>query len=82
MEEMYARFVNIDHDSPVLLPPDLRDWVTSDHMVHFVMDAVKALDLSLARMTAGQAFSQLATMSKIEREFSALLTVFRRLQCF
>ena len=49
MEEMSARFVNIDHDSPMLLPPDLRDWVTSDHMVHFVMDAVKALDLSLAR---------------------------------
>ena len=46
---MSARFVNIDHDSPMLLPPDLRDWVSADHMVHFVMDAVKALDLSLAR---------------------------------
>jgi transposase len=49
MEEMSARFVNIDHDTPLLLPPDLRDWVSPDHMVHFVMDAVKALDLSLAR---------------------------------
>ena len=45
---MPARFVNIDHDTPLLLPPDLRDWVSPDHMVHFVMDAVKALDLSLA----------------------------------
>jgi hypothetical protein len=27
MEEMSARFVNIDHDTPMLLPPDLRDWV-------------------------------------------------------
>ena len=46
---MSARFVNIDHDTPLLLPPDLRDWVSPDHMVHFVMDAVKALDLSRAR---------------------------------
>jgi transposase len=48
MEEMSARFVNIDHDTPMLLPPDLRDWVSPNHMVHFIMDAVKALDLSLA----------------------------------
>ena len=45
---MSARFVNIDHDTPMLLPPDLRDWLSPDHMVHFVMDAVKALDLSRA----------------------------------
>jgi transposase len=49
---MSARFVNIDHDSPMLLPPDLRDWVTSEHMVHFIIDAVKALDLSLARINS------------------------------
>jgi transposase len=47
---MSARFVNIDHDTPLLLPPDLRDWVSPGHMVHFVMDAVKALDLSLAHI--------------------------------
>lgn len=45
---MSARFVNIDHDTPLLLPPDLRDWVSPGHMVHFVMEAVVALDLSLA----------------------------------
>lgn len=48
MEEMSARFVNIDHDTPLLLSPDLRDWVSADHMVHFIMDAVRALDLSRA----------------------------------
>ena len=32
MEEMSARFVNIDHDTPLLLPPDLRDWVSADHI--------------------------------------------------
>lgn len=47
---MAAKFVSIDHDSPLLLPPDLRDWLPSDHMVHFVMDAVSALDLSSARV--------------------------------
>ncbi len=47
---MAARFVNIDHDSPLLLPPDLRDWVPGDHMIHFVMDAVSALDLSAAQV--------------------------------
>ena len=49
MEEMSVRFVNIDHDTPMLLPPDLRDWVSPDHMVHFIIDAVVALDLSRAR---------------------------------
>jgi transposase len=47
---MAARFVNVDHDTPLLLPPDLRDWVAADHMVHFVMDAVDALDLRRARV--------------------------------
>jgi len=47
---MSVRFVNIDHDTPMLLPPDLRDWVSPDHMVHFIMDAVVALDLRLARV--------------------------------
>jgi transposase len=50
---MAARFVNIDHDTPLLLPPDLRDWVGPEHMVHFVMDAVEALDLGAARVNAG-----------------------------
>jgi transposase len=47
---MAARFVNIDHDTPLLLPPDLRDWVPENHLVHFVMDAVKMLDLGPARI--------------------------------
>jgi transposase len=47
---MAARFVNIDHDTPLLLPPDLRDWVPENHLVHFVMDAVGLLDLGQARI--------------------------------
>lgn len=47
---MAARFVNIDHDTPLLLPPDLRDWVPRDHLVHFMMDAVGQLEVSAARV--------------------------------
>ena len=47
---MAAKFVSIDHDSPLLLPPDLRDWLPDNHMVHFIMDAVNALDLSSAQI--------------------------------
>jgi len=47
---MAVRFVSVDHDTPMLLPPDLRDWVPSNHIVHFVMDAVKLLDLTAAKI--------------------------------
>ena len=42
---MATRFVNIDRDTPLLLPPDLRDWVPASHLAHFVIDAVEALDV-------------------------------------
>jgi transposase len=42
---MATRFVPIDRDTPLLLPPNLRDWVPADHLVHFAVDAVAALDL-------------------------------------
>lgn len=47
---MASKFVCVDHDTPLLLPPDLRDWLPPGHMVNFVMDAVDALDLSQARV--------------------------------
>jgi transposase len=47
---MAARFVNVDHDTPLLLPPDLRQWVPEKHLVHFVMDAVAELDLRQAQI--------------------------------
>ncbi len=46
---MAVRNVNVDHETPLLLPPDLRDWVPAGHMVHFVMDAVGALNLGAAK---------------------------------
>jgi transposase len=43
---MAPRFVTIDRDTPLLLPPNLLDWVPEDHLVHFILDAVAALNLS------------------------------------
>jgi transposase len=47
---MPARFVIVDHGTPLLLPPNLRDWVPADHIVHFVMDAVGELNLDQAHV--------------------------------
>ena len=29
---MSVRFVNIDRETPMLLPPDLREWVREDYL--------------------------------------------------
>lgn len=42
---MSARFVDVDRDTPMLLPPDLREWVEEDDLVHFVIEAVHRLPL-------------------------------------
>ena len=47
---MPARFVSIDRDTPMLLPPDLRDWVPEDDLVHFVIEAVDRLPLETFRV--------------------------------
>src|SRR3981081_1562660 len=40
---MPARLVNIDRQTPMFLPCDLRDWVPEDHLVHFILDAVEQI---------------------------------------
>ncbi|MEK7681930.1 MAG: transposase, partial [Chloroflexota bacterium] len=40
---MPARFVNLDRQTPMLLPCDLRDWLPADHLVHFILDAVEQI---------------------------------------
>jgi len=46
---MATRYIVIDHDTPMLLPPSLRDWLPEDHLVHVIMDAVEQLDVSCAQ---------------------------------
>lgn len=40
---MNTRFVSVDRNQPLLLPPDLRDWVPEDDLVHFVIQAVESV---------------------------------------
>jgi transposase/thymidine kinase len=37
---MSIRFVNIDRETPMLFPQDMRSWLPENHLVHFVVDAV------------------------------------------
>ena len=34
----------------MLLPPDLRDWVPSNHIVHFILDALDAVPMHAAKV--------------------------------
>ena len=43
---MGQRFISADRDQAMLLPPSLRDWLPGDHLVWFVIEVVKQLDLS------------------------------------
>lgn len=47
---MAARLVNVDRDTLLLLPPNMREWVPEGHLVHFILDAVGELDLSAAKI--------------------------------
>ncbi|MEO5961424.1 MAG: transposase [Opitutaceae bacterium] len=47
---MGAKFVNVDRDTALLLPPDMREWVPEDHLVHFLLEAVEHIDVGAARV--------------------------------
>jgi transposase len=42
---MSTHYVNIDRETPMLLPPDLRDWLPEGHLVNFILEAVAMLPL-------------------------------------
>ena len=43
---MMANFISHDRTQALLLPPDLREWVPDDDMVHFIIEATERIDLS------------------------------------
>lgn len=43
---MAAKFITFDRNTPMLLPPDLKDWVGEDDLVHFVIEAIDRLPLT------------------------------------
>ncbi len=47
---MAARFVTVDYDTPLMLPPNLREWVPANHLAHFILDVVEEMNLSQVRV--------------------------------
>jgi transposase len=43
---MSERFVNIDRETPMLFPVDMREWLPENHLVHFVIDAIEQIEIS------------------------------------
>ena len=40
-----ANFIPYDRTQTLLLPPDLRDWIPDDDLVHFIIEAVERVDI-------------------------------------
>jgi transposase len=47
---MAERLVNVDRQTPMLLPPDIREWVADNDLAHLVLEAVELCDLSSAQL--------------------------------
>lgn len=47
---MSTRYIPADRNQPLLLPPDLREWVPDDDLVHFVVEAVDTLDTGVFKV--------------------------------
>ena len=47
---MSTRFISADRNQPLLLPPDLREWVPDDDLVHFVIEAVASCFVRVLEM--------------------------------
>jgi transposase len=43
---MSAQIRPVHRDMPMLLPPDLREWVPADDIVHFIIEAVERMPLA------------------------------------
>src|SRR5260221_7910654 len=42
---MAERLINVDRETPMLLPPDLRDWVADNELARLILEAVELCDL-------------------------------------
>jgi len=43
---MSERFVNIDRETPMLFPVDMRDWLPEDHLAYFVIEAIEQIGVA------------------------------------
>lgn len=52
---MKQKFVEVDRETPYLLPPSVQDWLPTGHLARFIVDTVEQLDLrSLKASYAGR----------------------------
>ena len=61
---MSTRFVNIDRETPMLLPVDLREWVRGDDLAHFVLLRSRShnapqIEKKIARLLASRSKSRI-----------------------
>jgi len=47
---MAEGLVNVDRQTPMLLPPDLREWVAENDLAHLVLEAVELCDMTGAQL--------------------------------
>lgn len=43
---MAERLVNVDRDTPMLLPVDLRDWIADDDIAHFIIEVISGMNIT------------------------------------
>jgi transposase len=43
---MAPSFIECEREQAFLMPPSLRDWLSEDHLVWTILDAVEEMDLS------------------------------------
>ena len=48
---MKPNFIEVDRETPYLLPPSVQDWLPTGHLARFVVDTVEQLDLSSLKAT-------------------------------
>jgi len=47
---MGTKYVNVNRATPMLLPPDVREWVADNELALFVLEAVESTRLDTARV--------------------------------
>jgi transposase len=47
---MSERLKNVDRETAMLLPPDLREWIPEDDFVHFIIETCKRLNLTAFKL--------------------------------
>jgi transposase len=48
---MSVKFVEVDRETPYLLPPSLQDWLPKGHLARFVVEIVEQLDMRSLKAT-------------------------------